>query len=160
MTLKGDQLDFRCPGCGARHTNFRNPFLTVDIIIECEADGGRKGLVLIKRKNPPLKWALPGGFVDYGESLEAAAVREAKEETSLDVELEGQFHSYSDPDRDPRFHTVTAVFLAKAKGDPIGADDATQAALFDQERLPELAFDHSTILRDYYRYLAGEDPWS
>ncbi|OQX11001.1 MAG: NUDIX hydrolase, partial [Desulfobacteraceae bacterium IS3] len=86
---------------------YRNPLVTVDIIIEIN-----KGIVLIERVNPPHGWALPGGFVDYGESLETAAVREAKEETSLDVTLEEQFHTYSAPDRDPRQHTVSTVFIA------------------------------------------------
>ncbi len=96
----------------------RNPVPTVDIIIEMEDDGRREGIVLIERKNPPHGWALPGGFVDYGESLEEAAVREAKEETSLDIELVRQFHTYSDPRRDPRGHTITTVFIARAAGTP------------------------------------------
>src|SRR3990167_2080846 len=90
----------------------KTPFLTVDIIIEV----GDRGIVLIERKHPPHGWALPGGFVDYGESLERAAVREAKEETSLDVELIEQFYSYSDPRRDPRHHTISTVFIATAGG--------------------------------------------
>ncbi len=93
----------------------RNPVPTVDIIIELP-----DGIVLIQRKNPPEGWALPGGFVDYGESLEQAAVREAKEETSLDVELVRQLHTYSDPSRDTRFHTITTVFIATATGHPKG----------------------------------------
>ena len=93
---------------------YRNPFPTVDIIIEILDGRRRPGVVLIERRNPPLGWALPGGFVDYGETLEAAAIREAREETSLDVELIGQLGTYSDPSRDPRFHTVSTVFLARA----------------------------------------------
>src|SRR3970040_128490 len=93
---------------------FPNPLLTVDIIIEIAS----AHIVLIERKNPPHGWALPGGFVDYGESLETAAVREAKEETSLDVTLTEQFYNYSDPDRDRRHHTVSAVFIATAAGVP------------------------------------------
>lgn len=126
--------------------------MTVDIIITVET-----GIVLIERANPPYGWALPGGFVDYGESLEAAAVREAKEETGLDIELIEQFHAYSDPGRDPRHHTVTTVFLAKGTGKPRAADDAAHLDIFTQGNLPELlAFDHGKILSDYFRYLAGE----
>ena len=126
---------------------FRNPLLTVDIIIEIVDHG----IVLIERKNPPHGWALPGGFVDYGESLEKAAVREAKEETSLDVMLTEQFYTYSDPDRDPRHHTVSTVFIATADGMPRGADDAKVARLFRENNLPTpLAFDHGQILRDYF----------
>jgi len=127
----------------------RNPLLTVDIIIEVA--GG--GIVLIERKNPPQGWALPGGFVDYGESLESAAVREAKEETSLDVHLAEQFHTYSDPSRDPRQHTVSTVFIATAHGHPQGADDAKVARVFREDELPgALAFDHARILRDYFHF--------
>ena len=126
----------------------KTPLVTVDIIIELEGS-----IVLIERKNPPHGWALPGGFVDYGESLEAAALREAKEETSLDVELVEQLHSYSDPRRDPRFHTVSTVFIATASGIPKGADDAKRAQLFTEGNLPSpLVFDHTQILRDYYLY--------
>jgi 8-oxo-dGTP diphosphatase len=149
-------VDFKCPECGAEQVKLRKPFPTVDIIIECETGEGERGIVLIKRKYPPLGWAIPGGFVDYGESLEAAAVREAGEETSLDVELEGQFHSYSDPARDARMHTITTVFIGKAKGRPRADDDAGEAALFNEDSLPELAFDHARILNDYFRYRAGE----
>ena len=127
----------------------RNPFLTVDIIIEVEG----RGIVLIERKNPPHGWALPGGFVDYGESLEQAAVREAKEETSLDVKLAEQFYTYSDPSRDPRHHTVSTVYIATATGNPRGADDARKALLFREDDLPSpLVFDHAKILRAYFRY--------
>ncbi|MGH7828652.1 MAG: NUDIX domain-containing protein [Candidatus Binatia bacterium] len=126
----------------------KTPLVTVDVIIELKA-----GIVLIERKNPPHGWALPGGFVDYGESLETAAVREAREETSLDVELVEQFHVYSDPRRDPRFHTVSTVFIATASGIPKGADDAKRAQLFTEGNLPSpLVFDHTQILRDYYLY--------
>ena len=127
----------------------RNPFVTVDIIIEI----GDRGIVLIERKNPPHGWALPGGFVDYGESLEQAVVREAKEETSLEVSLVEQFHTYSDPRRDPRHHTVSTVFIATANGNPRGADDAKSAQLFTEAKLPApIAFDHAQILRDYFHY--------
>jgi ADP-ribose pyrophosphatase YjhB (NUDIX family) len=138
---------------------FRNPFPTVDIIIEIMQGRRRRGVVLIERKNPPPGWALPGGFVDYGETLEAAAVREAREETSLDVELVGQLGAYSDPSRDPRFHTISTVFLARAKGDPRGADDAKSAVVFDpHDRTRPLAFDHRKILDDYLASKKGPLP--
>ena len=120
----------------------------MDIIIEIES----KGIVLIKRKNPPYGWALPGGFVDYGESLEEAAVREAKEETNLDVKLAEQFHTYSDPSRDPRHHSISTVYIAKAKGTPQARDDAADIGIFNESSLPdEIAFDHRSILRDYFK---------
>jgi 8-oxo-dGTP diphosphatase len=123
--------------------------LTVDVIIELPSDR----LVLIRRRNPPPGWALPGGFVDAGETVEQAARREALEETSLAVDLVRQFHVYSDPARDPRGHTVTVVFVARAEGTPSGADDAAEARAFPRDQLPEpLAFDHGKILADY---LAG-----
>ena len=126
---------------------YRNPLLTTDIIIEVSD----RGIVLIERKNPPHGWALPGGFVDYGESLETAAVREAKEETSLDVVLTEQFYTYSDPRRDPRHHSVSTVFIATAEGELRGADDAKVARLFQEEGLPTpLVFDHAQILHDYF----------
>lgn len=126
----------------------RNPVPTVDVIIEM---GG--GIVLIERKNPPYGWALPGGFVDYGESLEEAAVREAFEETSLKVRLKGQFHTYSDPKRDPRVHTITTVYIAEAEGTPKAKDDARSIGIFTEENLPEpIAFDHKKILKDYFQW--------
>jgi len=127
---------------------YRNPLVTVDIIIEISG-----GIVLIQRANPPLGWALPGGFVDYGESLEAAAVREAREETSLNVALKEQFYTYSSPDRDPRHHTVTTVFIATGQGILAAQDDAGHAAIFSEDRLPSpIVFDHSRILADYFQY--------
>ena len=124
----------------------RNPIPTVDVVIECEC-----GIVLIKRKNPPHGWALPGGFVDYAESLETAAVREAKEETGLDIRLTRQFHTYSDPDRDPRHHSITTVYIAQANGKPRPGDDAGEAAVFRQDNLPDpIVFDHGKILEDYF----------
>jgi len=133
-------------------TTPRNPALTVDIIIEVHGS-----IVLIERRNPPPGWALPGGFVDYGESLEDAARREAKEETGLDVTLTEQFHAYSDPGRDPRQHTASVVFLATADGTPAAGDDAKNLGLFALDALPPvLAFDHGRILNDYFRYRAGE----
>ena len=131
-------------------TAHRNPVPTVDIIIEMN-----EGVVLIERKNPPYGWALPGGFVDYGESVEAAALREALEETSLDVKLTAQLHVYSDPKRDIRLHTVTTVFVAEAEGgaQPVAGDDAKGVAVFREESLPApLAFDHEKILSDYFRW--------
>ena len=127
---------------------YRNPVPTVDVIIEMRDTGN--GIVLIERKNPPFGWALPGGFVDYGETLEQAAVREAREETSLDIELVRQFHAYSDPSRDPRGHTITMVFIATAEGIPTARDDARAVAVLRPEkvRVP-LAFDHRKILDDY-----------
>lgn len=125
---------------------FRNPFPTVDIIIEVEG-----GIVLIERKNPPHGWAIPGGFVDYGETVEAAAVREAKEETGLDVRLTGLLGVYSDPSRDPRHHTISTVFVASATGRPVADDDAADAGVFTENTLPDdIAFDHREILADYF----------
>lgn len=127
------------------------PLLTVDIIIEL-ADEPMRPIVLIERKNPPHGWALPGGFVDIGETLEMAAVREAREETGLDVELKCLLGCYSDPQRDPRGHTVSAVFIAVAKGKPQAADDAKQAQAFDPDKTPTLVFDHALIIEDYRHY--------
>ena len=129
----------------------RNPLLTVDIIIEVHTK-----IVMIERRNPPYGWALPGGFVDYGESLEACAVREAREETGLQVQLLEQFHTYSDPHRDPRHHSVTTVYIASASGIPKGADDAVGAGLYSSGSLPQpIVFDHPKILRDYFSYRDG-----
>ena len=136
----------QCPQCHQQIETFKNPVPTVDIIIIY-----REGVVLIKRKNPPHGWALPGGFVDYGEDLETAAVREAKEETGLDVTLTGQFHTYSDPRRDDRLHTITTVYTATANGTLIAGDDAAEARVYSKEGLPELAFDHFEILMDYFQ---------
>ena len=126
--------------------DYQRPFLTVDIIIESQM-----GIVLIKRANPPEGWALPGGFVDYGESLETAASREAKEETGLDVTIIRQFHTYSDPERDQRHHTVATVYIATAAGMPRAGDDAKEARFFMPDDLPgDIAFDHKKILEDYF----------
>ena len=128
---------------------FRNPTPTVDCIIELSGER----IVLIRRANPPIGWALPGGFVDEGEPLHAAAVREALEETGLQVELLEQFFTYSDPKRDPRKHTLSTVYIGRAQGEPKGADDAAEARAFPVNALPqELCFDHGTILSDYLAY--------
>jgi len=109
------------------------------------------GIILIKRKNPPDGWALPGGFVDYGETLENAAAREAGEETGLDIKLIRQFHSYSDPVRDPRQHTISTVFIAEAMGKAEAGDDASEIGIFKKDNLPDkIAFDHREILNDYF----------
>ncbi len=126
--------------------SYQNPVPAVDLIIEIEG----QGWVLIERRNPPPGWALPGGFVEVGESLEQAALREAREETCLEVELLGQFHTYSDPARDPRMHCISTVFVARAEGTPKAEDDAKSVAVFPKDRLPEvMAFDHRKILEDY-----------
>ena len=139
-----------CPHCGSEMTLYRNPIPTVDIIIEVD----RGKIVLIKRKNDPVGWAIPGGFVDYGESLEEAAIREAREETSLDVTLIEQMHTYSRPDRDPRQHTISTVYIAKGRGLPQAADDAAEIGVFTQANLPSpLMFDHEEILSDYFERL-------
>lgn len=127
---------------------YRNPTPTVDIIIEVNG-----GIVLIERKNAPHGWALPGGFVDYGESLEDAARREAEEETSLSVRLKRQMHAYSDPARDKRMHTLSVVFIAEAEGEPHGMDDAKRAGVFTEKTLPSpIVFDHARILADYFNW--------
>ena len=131
---------------------YRNPAPTVDLIIEM-SDRPHRPIVLIERLNEPYGWALPGGFVDYGESVETAAVREAKEETSLDVTLIEQFFVYSDPARDARKHTLSIVFIATAVGDPVAQDDAENLAIINPWEVPQnLCFDHDQILQDYWRY--------
>jgi len=131
---------------------YRNPTPTVDIIVEM-SDRPHRPIVLIERLNPPYGWAIPGGFVDYGESVEAAARREAAEEIGLQVTLIEQFHVYSDPARDPRQHTLSVVFIATATGTPEAKDDAKSLELFELWQLPSsLCFDHDRILHDYRRY--------
>ncbi|HEY3175501.1 MAG TPA: NUDIX hydrolase [Candidatus Polarisedimenticolia bacterium] len=126
----------------------QQPRLTADVIITRSSDPRK--VVLVHRRNPPHGWALPGGYVDYGESVEQAAVREALEETGLSVKLERLFHVYSDPARDPRGHTVTVVFVGEADGQPVGGDDAADARFFDIGALPgDIAFDHAAILKDF-----------
>lgn len=127
----------------------QGPLMTVDALIETQG-----GIVLIKRSNPPFGWALPGGFVDYGESLEKAAAREAFEETGLRVKNLRQMHTYSAPGRDPRFQTVTTVFVCQADGQPHAASDAAEAGVFTPrswQRL-HLAFDHKKVLSDYLKF--------
>ncbi len=132
--------------------NYRNPAPTVDIIIEL-IDRPSRPIVLIERQNEPFGWAIPGGFVDYGESIETAAIREAREEVTLDVQLLEQFHVYSDPDRDYRQHTLAIVFIATATGEPKAADDAKNLAIFQRWEIPKnLCFDHDRILADYWLY--------
>ncbi len=133
-----------CPHCGGAIEPFRNPYPTADILFH------RPGKVLlIRRKNPPFGWALPGGFIDYGESAEQAAAREAKEETGLEMRNLRQFRVYSQPGRDPRFHTLTVVFTAEPGGEIRAGDDAAQVQWFALDQLPpEMAFDHAKIIAD------------
>ena len=137
----------------ARPSDWPRP--TVDVIIEMQG-----GIVLIERGHPPPGWALPGGHVDTGEFVADAARREALEETGLEVELLELFGVYSDPKRDPRYHTISTVFIGRAVGTPKGGDDAARAEIFSREKLPApIAFDHGTILDDYYRYReSGQRP--
>jgi len=146
------------PGTGAAPTDggpdfaprHRHPRPTVDTVILLPEEL----VVLVLRKNPPPGWALPGGFVEEGETLEAAAVREAREETGLEVALDEQFHAYSNPARDPRSHTISTVFIGRASGEPKGGDDAAVARAFPFGSLPvDIAFDHAEILGDVRRYL-------
>lgn len=135
-----------CPHCQRDIEIWDSPKPVVDILIEMD-----EGIVLIKRKNPPYGWAIPGGFVDYGESVEEAAVREAKEETGLDINDLRQFHVYSDPRRDDRMHTISTVFIARGRGAPRASDDAAEIGIFSRDHLPrDLAFDHPSILNDYF----------
>jgi 8-oxo-dGTP diphosphatase len=134
-----------CPKCGEKVRSYKNPFPTVDVIIELP-----EGIVLIERKNEPFGWAIPGGFVDYGESVEAAAVRESMEETGLAVTELRLLGVYSDPARDKRSHNISTVFVGKASGTPKAGDDAAGVKLFPIDSLPEpLCFDHGRILADY-----------
>lgn len=127
---------------------YRNPTPTVDVIIELDG-----GVVLIERRNEPKGWALPGGFVDEGERVEDAAIREAAEETGLEVSLQVLLGVYSDPARDPRQHNLSVVFVATGQGQPEGHDDAARAEVFALDALPSpLCFDHALILDDYRRW--------
>jgi 8-oxo-dGTP diphosphatase len=130
----------------------KTPQLAADAIIEL-IDLPHRPIVLIERRNPPPGWAIPGGFVDIGESVPDAAVREAMEETSMKVSLQCLLGCYSDPSRDPRGHTVSLIYVAQAHGEPVAADDAASVGIFDPAAVDApLAFDHATILRDYLRY--------
>jgi 8-oxo-dGTP diphosphatase len=147
-----------CPRCGAHVAHHRNPFPTVDIIIRCrnENEEDHAGVLLVERRQAPHGWALPGGFVVYGETLEEAAFREAREETGLEVEGLKQFHAYSEPNRDPRQHNISVVFLARARGRPVPGDDAQHCEIFPFGAWPRpLAFDHEKILQDYLVYLGS-----
>jgi len=146
LSIRKDGDSIECPRCSYPVKVYRNPIPTVDIIIKVEDK-----IVLIRRKNNPFGWALPGGYIEYGESAESAAKREAKEETSLDVELEGLLGVYSDPDRDPRSHTITTVFIANGKGNLKAGDDAEDIGLFDKNSLPDpIVFDHKKIIQDFF----------
>ncbi len=136
-----------CPRCGFVMSIYKNPLPTVDIVISNQG-----GIVLISRKNTPFGWALPGGFVDYGESVEEAAVREAKEETSLDIHNLKLLGVYSSKDRDPRHHSISTVFSAQSDGIPCAGDDAARVQVFQKDNLPKkLGFDHAEIIVDYFR---------
>lgn len=133
-------------------SQYRNPAPTVDIIIELR-DRPHRPIILIERKNEPFGWAIPGGFIDYGESAETAAVREAEEEVGLQVELVEQFQVYSNPQRDPRKHTLSVVFIATAAGELQAADDAKSLKIFNSWEIPDnLCFDHDQVLKDYFHY--------
>ena len=124
------------------------PRATVDVIVE--VDGG---IALVRRRNPPPGWAIPGGFIDYGERAEDAARREMREELGLDVELVALLGVYSDPARDPRGHTISSVYVGRAHGTPRAGDDAADVGIFSEETLPKpLAFDHARILEDYFQF--------
>lgn len=131
----------KCPGC----RGYVNPLVAVDIILTMDM-----GIVLIERKNPPYGWALPGGYVDIGETFRQAAKRELREETGLGVDGLGFFRMYDQPDRDPRFHTISTVFVGSANGEMKAGDDAVNVKVFQSIGLPELAFDHNLILDDYF----------
>ncbi len=131
-------------------------FVAVDAIIDIDG-----GIVIIERSNPPFGWALPGGFVDNYESLEDAVRREMKEETGLELLALKQFHAYSKPGRDPRFHTIGIVFTAKGKGTPKSGDDAARLKVMKLEEVNKynFAFDHKQIIKDYIKYKKGSDPF-
>ena len=146
-----------CPACGKNVVSYRNPAPTTDVVIYDPS----RGIVLIERKHAPLGFALPGGFIDEGETAEAAAQREMREETSLDVTLTGLLGVYSNPARDPRRHTMSVVFTGRARNSEAlnAGDDARTAAFYPLDALPsELAFDHANIINDFLAVLRGERP--
>ncbi|MCB2185687.1 MAG: NUDIX hydrolase [Deltaproteobacteria bacterium] len=148
-----------CPHCGGEVKVYRNPFPTVDVVIELTDQGDPPPIVLIERKNPPLGWALPGGFVDYGESVEQAARREAAEETGLTLELVALLGVYSRPDRDPRQHNLSTVFVGRAAGEPRAGDDAGRVRVVAPAAAPaSLCFDHGKILAHYRAWREGRRP--
>lgn len=145
-----------CPHCGGEILQYRNPTPTVDALIY----DPQRGIILIERRNEPHGYALPGGFIDYGESAEDAAVREALEETGLEVRLTGLLGVYSAPKRDPRFHTMSVVYMAELAYEgakPCGGDDAASAAFFALDALPEpIVFDHTKIIQDFVASLTTD----
>lgn len=144
-----------CPGCGREFPVRIAPFPTADIIIR-RVKEGEEAVILVRRRNPPHGWAIPGGFVEYGERAEECAVREAEEETGLRVRLTGLLGVFSDPARDPRFHTISAVYTAEAEGDPAAGSDAAEVGSFTRGELPsDIAFDHRAILEEYFRGRRG-----
>ena len=156
-TLPGMEHALHCPKCGAEVISYRNPAPTTDVVIYDQA----RGVVLIERGGEPYGFALPGGFIDDGESAEHAAVREMREETALDVELTGLLGVYSRPDRDPRRHTLSVVFTGRARNPEAlcAGDDARAAAFYPLDKIPEvLAFDHATIIDDFREVLRGARP--
>ncbi|MDR1857603.1 MAG: NUDIX hydrolase [Desulfovibrio sp.] len=151
------QKSVTCPHCKRSFKQFANPVPTTDVVIHYHG----RGVVIIRRANPPLGYALPGGFIEEGEQAEAAAVREMREETGLDVELTGLLGVYSRPGRDPRQHTMSVVFVGSPRDpDAIKAgDDAAEAAYYQLDALPSpLVFDHAAILEDFRRHLEGARP--
>lgn len=137
-----------CPYCLRQLAFYKNPKPTADAVIELQGEG----IVLVRRRHFPFGWAIPGGFVEYGESVEETARREALEETGLEIELRGLLGVYSAPGRDPRGHTVATVFVATAQGTPRPGDDAAEVGVFAPDSLPaDMAFDHAQILQDYLR---------
>jgi len=140
----------KCSNCGFEWSEWNNPLPTVDALIEVYDNSEYKGIVLIERRNYPFGWAIPGGFMEYGERAETTAVREAKEETGLDVVITGLLGFYSEPSRDPRHHTVTAVYLCRAEGEPVAGDDAKSVKIVQPSEIVEpLVFDHSRVINDY-----------
>lgn len=147
--------DVVCPHCGKPYSCFRNPAPTADVVIY---EAGR-GVAIIRRRHAPVGFALPGGFIDEGEQAEAAAVREMREETGLDVELTGLLGVYSRPKRDPRQHTLTVVYTGRARNPEAitAGDDAAHAAFYPLDGLPEpLVFDHAEILEHFRQVLSGK----